>query len=209
MAGGLFEIATKIREILNAKAQAAVEDSLPSISPDDYVQLSRQKQNDMIKKETLERMVRDIEKSGYFKEEKLPHLAKIITKVGGYNNDPFSYEDCLFYEEKEALKIETDHKVSREMVDCMTAKGLAQKEPHNIIPVIYYMNYFAVGRKYKLLELRARGVTMVEIVNIGGELDCKAIERHKRVFPIAEVPFLPLPKCDAPYCRCDYVAHDA
>jgi hypothetical protein len=208
MAGGLFDIASKIRELLAVKAQSVVEDDPPAMSPEEYVQLSRQKQNDLIKKETLERMMRDIEKSGFFKTEKLPHLAKIITKVGGYNNDPFSYEDCLYFEEKEVLKIDTDHKVSREMVECMTGKGLAQKDPHNIIPVIYYMNYFAVGRKYKLLELKARGVKMVEVVNIGGELDCEAIEKYKGVFPIDKVPVLPLPRCDAAYCRCEYAARD-
>jgi hypothetical protein len=209
MAGGLLEIAAKIREILDAKPRNAAEEDSPAVSPEDYIQLSRQKQNDIIKKETLERMIRDIEKSGFFKEEKLPHLAKIIAGVGGYNNDPFSYKDCLYYEEKEALHIETDHKVSREMVECMTGKGLARKDPRNIIPVIYYMHYFAVGRKYKLLELKARGVKMVEIVNAGGELDCKAVEKQKGVFPIDEVPVLPLPRCGAAYCRCDYAAHDA
>ncbi|MDR2259089.1 MAG: hypothetical protein LBE14_08090 [Treponema sp.] len=208
MASGLFELAEKIRGILAAKAQPVVEETSPSLSPEEYIQLHRQKQNDIIKRETLERMMRDIEKSGFFKKEKLPYLAKIITRVGGYNNDPFSYEDCLFYEEKEALKIDTDHKVSREMVECMTEKGLRQKDPHNIVPVIYYMNYFAVGRKYKLLELKGRGVKAVEIVNAGGELDCRAIEKYKGVFPIDKVPVLPAPRCDAVYCRCDYAAHD-
>jgi hypothetical protein len=49
---------------------------------------------------------------------------------------------------------------------------------------------------------------MVEIVNVGGELDCKAIEKQKGVFPIDKVPVLPLLRCTAAYCRCDYAAHD-
>jgi hypothetical protein len=208
MAGGLFEMASKIRDILGGKSQPELEISLPSINPEAYIRLSPQQRDALIRKETLEMMMRDIKKSGFFKEEKLPHLEKIIPKVGGYNNDPFSYEDCLFYEEKEALKIATDHKVSREMVDCMTEKGLSQKNPHNIIPVIYYMNFFAVSRKYKVLELKARGVKMVKIVNTGGKLDCKAIKRHERIFPIDRIPVLPLPRCDSPCCRCDYTAYE-
>jgi hypothetical protein len=153
-------------------------------------------------------MMRDIERSGFFRQDKLPHLEKIITKVGGYNNDPFSYEDCLYYEEKKALHIETDHKVSREMVECMSPRGLTQKDPQNIIPVIYYMNYFAAYRKYGLIELKARGVKMVKIVNMGGDQDCKSVQKFKGVFPIDKVPALPLPRCDAAYCRCEYAAHE-
>jgi hypothetical protein len=152
--------------------------------------------------------MKDIEVSGFFKPEKLPLLEKIIPKIGGYNNDPFSYADCLSDDEKMALHINTEHKVSREMVDCMSEKGLAQQDPRNIIPIIYYMNFFAVSRKYKLLELKARGVKTVKIENLGGTLDCKAIGPHEKVFPIDQVPVLPLSQCDAPYCRCEYVPWD-
>jgi hypothetical protein len=210
MANAFSEIAQKLREILSSKSSrpSASDDSPPAVSPEVYMGLLPPQKNEIIRNETLERMMRDIASCGFFKEEKLPGLKLIIQKVGGYNNDPFSYDDCLYFEEKEALRIETEHKISREMVDCMSPRGLAQRDPHNIIPAIYYMNFFAVTRKYQLLELRARGVKNVEILNLGGELDCKAIAKLKRKYPLAEVPLLPLPRCDAPYCRCEYAACD-
>jgi hypothetical protein len=206
MAADFLDLAKKVREVLATKRDG--DDIKSLVSAAAYVVLNPRERNEIIRKETLARMVRDVEKSGYFKQEKLPHLEKILAKVGGYNNDPFSYNDCLSVEEKEALHMNPEHKVSREMVECLSEKGLAEKEPNSIIPVIYYMNFFAVSRKYKLIELRARGVTQVEITNLGGELDCEAIQNIERVYPIGEAPVLPLPNCNAPYCRCDYAAHE-
>jgi hypothetical protein len=206
----LFETARKIRNILLEKSLGGDRQSAMSAAKylAAYLETDPHKKNEIVRKEALECIMKDIEDSGFFKPEKLPLLEKIIPKIGGYNNDPFSYADCLSDEEKKALRMDTERKVSREMVDCMSEKGLAQQEPHNIVPVIYYMNYFAVSRKYKLLELKARGVKNVKIENIGGDLDCKAVESHERVFPIDKVPVLPLPQCDAPYCRCEYVPCD-
>jgi hypothetical protein len=211
MADNLFEIARKIREILVEKSKNGDRQSALSAAKylAAYLNTDPYKKNEIIRKEALECIMKDIEKSGFFKPEKLPLLEKIIPKIGGYNNDPFSYADCLSEEEKKALRIDTEHRVSREMVDCMSEKGLAQPDPRNIIPVIYYMNFFAVSRKYKLLELKARGVKTVKIENLGGNLDCKSIETHEKVFPIDQAPVLPLPQCDAPYCRCEYVPCDS
>jgi hypothetical protein len=203
-------VARKIREILTEKSQQGDRQSAISAAKyfAAYLETDPHKKNEIVRKEALECIMKDIEASGFFKPEKLPLLEKIIPKIGGYNNDPFSYADCLSDEEKSALHLNTEQKVSREMVECMTEKGLAQKDPRNIIPVIYYMNYFAVSRKYKLLELKARGVKKIKIEDVGGELDCQVIKTHGRVFPIEQVPLLPLPRCDAPYCRCEYVPCD-
>ncbi|MDR1099477.1 MAG: hypothetical protein LBL28_03255 [Treponema sp.] len=210
MTSNLFEIAKKIREILTEKALREGRQSSMSAAKylAAYLEANPAKQNEILRKETLEGMMEDIKNSGFFKAEKYPLLEKIITKVGGYNNDPFSYNDCLTDEEKQALHINAENKVSREMVDCMSEAGISQTEPRNIIPVIYYMNYFTVGRKYKLLEFKARGVQKVKIVNVGGDLDCRVIDSHERIFPLAAVPLLPLPECDAPYCRCEYAPCD-
>jgi hypothetical protein len=205
--GNLFEIAKKIREILAEKAQSEGRASSLSAAKylAGYLEANPMKKNEILRKETMEGMMEDIKNCGFFRPEKYEFLEKIIPKVGGYNNDPFSYSDCLNDEEKEALHIDTEYKVSREMVECLNEHGLAQKDPRNIIPIIYYMNYFAVGRKYKLLEFKARDIQNVKIVCAGGDMDCKAIEGVKENFTLDSVPALPLPECDAPYCRCEYV----
>ncbi|MDR1239417.1 MAG: hypothetical protein LBK27_04820 [Treponema sp.] len=210
MTGSLFEIAKKIREILAEKSLTEGRQSsmLAAKYLAAYLEANPMKQNEILRKETLEEMMADIKSCGFFRPEKYDLLEKIIPKVGGYNNDPFSYNDCLNDEEKVALHIDTEYKVSREMVECMNERGLSQKDPRNIIPVIYYMNYFAVGRKYKLLEFKARGIEKVKIVCLGGDMDCKAVEHFKKTYPLDSVPALPLPECDAPYCRCEYVAGD-
>jgi hypothetical protein len=207
MADNLFEIAKRIREVL---AEKSGKDREAALAEAKYIAAymvgGPPERNAIIRKETLEGVARDMKSSGFFKPEKLSHMEGIIPKVGGYNNDPYSYDDCLTDEEKTALNIDTSYKVSREMVECLSEKGLAQKDPRNIVQVLYYMNFFAVGRKYKLVELKARGVKKIRIVCMGGELDCKAIGPHEKVFPIESVPVLPLPKCDAPYCRCEFAA---
>jgi hypothetical protein len=204
MAADFLELAKKVREIL-ATRQAG-EDIKSLVSAANYVVLTPNERKDILRKEILARMMRDIEGSGYFKQEKLPHMEKIIPKIGGYFTDPFSYNDCLSDEEKEALHINPELKISREMVDCMNEKGLSEKDPRQIIPIIYYMNVFAVTRKYKLMELRTRGVTKVKIINMGGDLDCEEIKNHTGIYPINDVPVLPLPGCNAAYCRCDFEA---
>ncbi|MDR2370201.1 MAG: hypothetical protein LBD71_01870 [Treponema sp.] len=205
MAADFLELAKKVREVLATKHEG--EDVKSLINAANYAALNPNERKDVIRKEILAGMKRDIENSGYFKQEKLSYLETIIPKIGGYFTDPFSYKDCLSDEEKTALHINPELKISREMADCMTEKGLSETDPRQIIPIIYYMNVFSISRKYKLMELRSRGITQVKIVNMGGDLDCKEIEGHTgMIFPINDVPVLPLPGCNAPYCRCDFDA---
>jgi hypothetical protein len=206
MAADFLELAKKVREVLATRRTG--EDVKSLIDAANYVVLNPNERKDMLRKEILTGMIRDIEESGYFKQEKLSHMEKIIPKIGGYFTDPFSYNDCLSDEEKAALHINPELKISREMAECMSEKGLAEKDPRHIVPIIYYMNLFAVSRKYKLMELRSRGITKVKIVNMGGDLDCEKIKNHDGgIFSIDEVPHLPLPGCDAAYCRCDFEAY--
>jgi hypothetical protein len=206
MAADFLELAKKVREVLATRRTG--EDIKSLVSAANYVVLTPNERKDILRKEILAGMMRDIKSSGYFKEEKLPYVEKIIPKIGGYFTDPFSYNDCLSDEEKNALHLNPELKISREMADCMSEKGLAEKDPRQIIPIIYYMNVFSVSRKYKLMELRTRGVTKIKIVNMGGDLDCEEIKGHSGIYPIAEPPVLPLPGCDAAYCRCDFEEYE-
>jgi hypothetical protein len=202
MAADLLALAKKVREVLANKRDG--DDLKSLVSAAAYVVLNPRERNEIVRKETLTGMMRDIEKSGYFKPEKFSHIETLLPKVGGYNNDPFSYTDCLSDEEKRALSLPVEYKISREMVECMSEKGLAEEQPQQIIPIIYYMNYFAVSRKYQLIEMRAKGAAKVKLVNMGGDSDCQIVQDRERIFLINEAPVLPLPGCDAVYCRCEF-----
>jgi hypothetical protein len=52
------------------------------------------------------------------------------------------------------------------------------------------------------------GLKTVKIEDCGDERDCSKIKRLKKVWPIDQVPDLPLPGCTAKYCRCSFIAHD-
>jgi hypothetical protein len=205
MDADFLELAKKVREVLATKQ--AGEDVKSLVDAANYVVLNPNERNTLLRKEVFAGMMRDIEHSGYFKQEKVSYMEKVIPKIGGYLTDPFSYNDCLSDEEKAAFHIKPELKISREMADCMSEKGLAEKDPRQIVPIIYYMNFFNISRKYKLMELRTRGVTKVKIVSMGGDLDCEEIKGHAaKIFSLNNVPVLPLPGCNAPYCRCDFDA---
>jgi hypothetical protein len=206
MAADFLELAKKVREVLATRRDG--EDVKVLVNAVNYVVLNPNERKDMLRKEILAGMMQDIEKSGYFKPEKLSYMEKIIPKIGGYFTDPFSYGDCLSDEEKAALHIKAELKISREMADCMTEKGLSEEDPRQIVPIVYYMNLFSVSRRYKLMELRTRGITKIKVVSMGGDLDCGEIQNHNgKIFPIDSIPALPLPGCNAPYCRCDFEAY--
>jgi hypothetical protein len=206
MAADLLELAKKVREVLATRRTG--EDLKSLVDAANYVVMTPNERKNILRKEILAGMMQDIESSGYFKQEKLAYMEKIIPKIGGYFTDPFSYNDCLSDEEKKALHINPELKISREMADCMSEKGLSEKDPRHIVPIIYYMNVFAISRKYKLMELRARGVTKIKIINMGGDLDCEVIKHHSGVYAINNAPVLPLPDCDAVYCRCDFEPYE-
>jgi hypothetical protein len=206
MAADFLELAKKVREVLATRHTG--EDVRSLVAAANYVVLTPNERKDRLRKEILSGMMEDIKESGYFKPEKFDHMEKIIPKIGGYFTDPFSYNDCLSDEEKKARNINPEFKISREMADCMTEKGLSEKDPRHIVPIIYYINLFGISRKYKLMELRTRGVTKVKIICMGGDLDCEEIKSHTGIYSINDVPALPLPGCDAPYCRCDFEAHE-
>jgi hypothetical protein len=155
--------------------------------------------------------ITDIETSGFFNTDKLSFIAEKINRITrpGYGySDPFSYEDCLTLDEKKQFGINTRLKFSREMFDALTEIGIKYQDPKEIIKNIWYKNFHKTHRKYELHHMKCLGIKTVKIENCGDERDCKAIKRLKKVWPIDEVPELPLPNCKADYCRCTYIAHN-
>jgi hypothetical protein len=54
----------------------------------------------------------------------------------------------------------------------------------------------------QLIPIKELGfIKQVKIVSLG---DCGKIKRAQKLYNIAEVPELPLPGCNAPFCLCGY-----
>jgi hypothetical protein len=160
-------------------------------------------------RDITEAIIRDIAMSGYFKEEKLAIINAKITEMvrPGYGySDPFLLDDCLSLEEKKALGLNSRQKFSREFIDALSEKGMSHPDPKDILKVIYLKHFHSIHRKYELLRMKRIGIKTVKIEDCGDERDCKAIKRLKKVWPIDEVPELPLPGCTAEYCRCTYIS---
>lgn len=161
--------------------------------------------------EITEQTISDMETSGYFKPDCIPAIAKKIhekTNIGYRYYNPFDKKDCLTLQEKKELGLNTREKYSRELINALTEKGLATEDPNDLFHNIWQANFHKISRKYKLQELRDIGVQYVRIRTCEDERDCKAVKLCKKRWPIDEVPELPLPKCNAPYCRCDYAMDD-
>ena len=161
--------------------------------------------------EIAEQTISALEASGYFKADYLPVLAAKIRErtVPGYRySDPFDKKDCLTLEEKKQLSLNTRAKYSRELINGLTEKGLATEDPNELVKNTWLANFHKISRKYKLQELKKLGIQYVKIRTCEDERDCKAVKLCKKRWPIDEVPELPLPKCNAPYGRCDYAMAD-
>lgn len=161
--------------------------------------------------EKIEQIIIAIKDSGYFKPEFLPEITKKIrekTLIGYGYIDPFDKENCLTLEEKKALNLNTRRKYSRELINALTEKGLAAENPNDLLKNIWLGTSFKISRKYELQRLKALGLKYVQISNCNDERDCKAIKRCKKRWLIDKVPELPLPGCNAEYCRCSYAADE-
>jgi hypothetical protein len=173
---------------------------------------SEQKKDDDKFMEIAEGIIAEIAQSGYFKAEKLPMLSEMVHRITrpGYGYlDPFSYEDCLTLDEKKALGLNTRQKYSREMVECFSDAGLHHENPKEILKVLYYKIFHKISRKYELIRMKEVGIKTVKIEDCGDERDCQKIKKLKKLWPIDQVPELPLSGCTSEYCRCSYIAHNA
>lgn len=162
-------------------------------------------------KEIAENTIITVNESGYFKSDFLPILSEMIysiTKPGCTYTDPFNKNACLSLEEKKDLGLNSRRKYSRELINGLTTKGLKAEDPNDLLKNIWFQNFHKISRKYELNRLKELGLKYVQILNCGDERDCKSVKHCKKRWPINEVPELPLPGCNADYCRCCYIADE-
>jgi len=174
---------------------------------EEQIELERQSNEEVMK--LLEAK---IVASGLFRAEKIPELIAIL-KEGvvpfGRVNTPVVFEGdmILTVKEKKALGLNTRMKYSREFIEYFEPSLLRSIEPKSILESMHLDAFHRVSRKKELHRFRELGfVKEVRIVPVGDERDCRKIKRFKKTWRIEEVPELPLPGCDAAYCRCMYEA---
>lgn len=162
--------------------------------------------------EIAEQTIVAAKSSGYFKQEALSIISEKIrenTRPGYGYIEPFDKADCLTLEEKKTLGLNTRRKYARELINALTEKGLAVENPNDLLKNMWLASFHKISRKYELQHLKDMGLKYVQILDCNDERDCKAVKRCKKRWLIDEVPELPLPHCDAEYCRCSYVADES
>ena len=159
--------------------------------------------------ELHERMIHDIQESGFFKPEKLVEISKRIKKFYRMDvyerGDIFSYKDVLALEEKRLMGLNTREKISREMVDFLTETGKKEVGMKYFIPTLKTKYSHIIMNGYHLARYKDDGVKFIKISRMNDGRDCEASKAiDGKIYPIDEVPALPLPDCTEPYCRCMY-----
>ena len=161
--------------------------------------------------EVLHLLEASIIKSGLFRAEKIPelmeHLRSESVPFGRVNTAAaFDGDVLLTVEEKRALGLSTRMKYSKRFIEYFEPSALKENEPKSALSSIHLDAFFRVSRKKELFRMKENGILKVKIVPTGDALDCKLIKRFKKIHNIEELPELPIPGCDAEYCRCYYEA---
>lgn len=194
----------------DSNGKAVVRASIPMTQED--IEHERQSNEEVLK--TFEA---SIVKSGFFRAETIPELlaklrassvpsGRINTKVA------FDGETVLTVKEKKALGLNTRMKYSRQFIEYFHPSVLKVIEPKATLECLHLDAFHRVSRAKELQGFKKLGyIKQVKIVPTGDGDDCAKIKRLKKIYSIGEVPELPLPDCDAAFCRCYYepiIPHD-
>ena len=106
--------------------------------------------------EMIKLVMNDIEKSGYFKENKYSEIEKWVIKTvnehGFYTDDPWSTGELLTASEKKELGLNTRQKYYKEFLNYITEKGLSQPAPKKLLIMIWNKCDEKIFKKYDRLE---------------------------------------------------------
>ena len=158
--------------------------------------------------EIMQILEAQIAASGFFRAEKIPDLMAKLKGASipfGRTNTrvAFGGDVILTVGEKKALGLNTRMKYSKTFIEYFEPLALKTIEPKATLECVHLGAFHRVSRKQELRRLNNLGfVKQVKIV--GG--DCERMKRFKKTYLIEEVPELPLPGCDAPFCSCYYEA---
>jgi uncharacterized protein with gpF-like domain len=130
----------------------------------------RNKRNEQRRNTILGDMISQIENSLYLKPDKKQNLIDMLKKTSKLS-DPFSYDDCLTAAEKKKLGLNSRLKISRQMIDFLSEKGLKLKNPKEIISSIYDNVYSKYEDEWEMEDRKRQYNRLKEI----------ALESQKRM----------------------------
>jgi len=138
--------------------------------------------------------------SGRYKEQQITKLVKRNTKEVF---KAITSGKPLELDEKKRLGINGRMKYGRDYIETLTEKGLENDASVRFFKASYNQASGIVARQYKIAEYKRAGVGPVRISPSHDQRDCRAIAKYPgKALPIDEIPALPLPECNAEYCRC-------
>ena len=153
----------------------------------------------------LEKRMRSCE---IFLPERVPDIIRTLKEnsqlFGRTNSDSaFEGEELLTVPEKRALGLNTRMKYTKAFILNFDPDKPSVIEPKSFLENMHLAAANEVRSRRELAKLRAHGfVRKVEIEPCGDARDCERVRQARKVYPVGNVPALPLESCDAPYCRC-------
>lgn len=115
--------------------------------------------------------------------------------------------DPLSKEEKKELGLRANVKVGHTYLAALTARG--REEAYNAAFLVAQRALHSHSIDGIISDARAASdiIRGLEVVAAHDDRNCSTIKAYDgKVFALDELPILPLPECDAEYCRCIFVA---
>ena len=151
---------------------------------------------------------------GFFKDEAISWMVPIIRQDGehvGYDaiarkirntGDPVSQV------ERKALGLRANAKVGVQYLGALTEKGREDPMMAAFLVVQWVIHQRTCRRELHELRSLADSLDVTVEVLVGNDgRDCAEVRKLKgKEFSLDTVPSLPLPNCDAEFCRCLYIA---
>jgi len=133
----------------------------------------------LINKETSDRQVYDLTEdesfqkeldiSPYIKKESHDMVMKHLTRSLDINKTG----NKLSVNEKKELGLNSRLSITKELIETLTAQGLAHENPKIILDAIFYNVTFKISRNKKLNSLSSVGVKEIMLLGTNDESDCE------------------------------------
>lgn len=190
------------RKISAAEAPKA-QSSSTAITGQTDDQLERDEREDF--SEISARLRARIETSQLIHADRIDELVALLATDGRQRSNlsrATAGATVLSLEEKRALGLNTRMKYTHEFISFFRPEALAGEGAIAALSNMQGAVVSEVGRLRELERLHRSGCERARVWPLGDPDACSAIKRHRKVFPIAEAPTLPLEKCRADVCRC-------